>query len=206
MFNVVFVAFVSVSAVWVYLDASARKIGKREGSTGFLNISAGAWGSIMLVLWIVSFPIYLMNRKSLTETAKKTPVESSRRPIKAAGLASVGAMWTLMIVSQLFGAALPGCDSAGTQALLTQTITTMPALTSVGAKFVSVTEISQISADDDESVRTCGGVLLTSAGKNIIEYSVKWKDQAAGKYWLETRILANPGRAVQANRPAPPAQ
>lgn len=89
---------VAVSAVWVYLDASALRIGRVEGERGFLNVSAGAWGVATLLLWIVALPAYLANRKQLEQRALTAPRESPGRTVKAIVLGAFGAV---LVASQV---------------------------------------------------------------------------------------------------------
>lgn len=85
-----FIAMViAVSAVWVYLDASKNRIGKTSAK-GFFNLSAGAWGTVTLLLWIVGFPAYLSKRRALLETARTEPRDSPGRALKAVVLALFG--------------------------------------------------------------------------------------------------------------------
>ena len=79
MLNALIVAIIAASAVWVYLDASKHKIGKIRGSKGMLNMSAGAWGIVTLLLWIVCFPAYLIARRRLIAKAQANPIEVSHR-------------------------------------------------------------------------------------------------------------------------------
>ena len=83
----IFTLFVLASGVGIYLDASANKIGHIKGDKGMFNSSAGAWGVVTLMLWIVAFPAYLIKRSALIELAKANPVESGARPFKAIVLA-----------------------------------------------------------------------------------------------------------------------
>ena len=67
---------VSISALFVYYDATKNKIGKiTEEKSGILNSSAEAWAITTLLLWIVAFPLYLINRSKLIEKAKQHPQE-----------------------------------------------------------------------------------------------------------------------------------
>ena len=95
MLNALIVAIIAASAVWVYLDASKHKIGKIRGSKGMLNMSAGAWGIVTLLLWIVGFPAYLIARRRLIAKAQANPIEVSHRTVKALILAALGGLWFL---------------------------------------------------------------------------------------------------------------
>jgi hypothetical protein len=69
---------VTVSALFVYYDASKNNIGSIPGETGFTNADAGMWATSTLLLWIIAFPIYLLNRSQLIEKANANPKEPSK--------------------------------------------------------------------------------------------------------------------------------
>jgi hypothetical protein len=48
-----------------FADAWRSGIYKRPGEKGFLNISPMAWGIAMPLLFIVTYPVYLLNRNKL---------------------------------------------------------------------------------------------------------------------------------------------
>ena len=80
------------SAAWIYWDATDKKIGKIPGEKGMSNMSAGAWGSVTALLWIVGFPFYLAKRNSLIERAKTQPIEVKRRWLKLSIFCLIGAL------------------------------------------------------------------------------------------------------------------
>jgi hypothetical protein len=98
MLGAIAAAVVVASAIWVYWDATANKIGKIPGAGGMFNLSAGAWSVVTMFLWIVAFPAYLIKRGSLLARAKTEPVEVKRRWMKLSILCIVGA---LSILGQL---------------------------------------------------------------------------------------------------------
>lgn len=91
--NLSIVVLVVLSGIWVYWDATERKIGKIANLKSMFNISAGGWAIVTLMLWIVAFPAYLIKRKSLIEIAKSQPVEVKGRFIKLAIITVVGMLW-----------------------------------------------------------------------------------------------------------------
>src|SRR5436190_20968433 len=88
-------AAIVASALWVYWDATANKIGKTPGAGGMFNLSAGAWSAVTMFLWIVAFPAYVIKRSSLVARAKTEPVEVKRRWMKLSILCIVGALFIL---------------------------------------------------------------------------------------------------------------
>lgn len=101
MLNVIIVAIVVVSAIWVYLDATKNKIGKVQGAKGMFNMSAGAWGTVTLLLWIIGFPAYLIKRRSLIEKANENPIEISGRGLKTGVFVVIGGLWFLLTLSSV---------------------------------------------------------------------------------------------------------
>lgn len=76
---VLFMAFlVLASAVWVYFDA--RSIGARKGLvSGLADNGPGMWAFATVVMWIITFPLYLANRSKIQEAATRAAQRSSPR-------------------------------------------------------------------------------------------------------------------------------
>lgn len=94
-----FLLIIAFTPLWVYLDATKNKIGQVIGSdeTKNINFSAGGWAISILALWIIAFPVYLMQRRKLIEKAQKYPVTVENRIAKAIGLSSIGFIALLII-------------------------------------------------------------------------------------------------------------
>lgn len=80
---------VTLSAIFVYFDATKNKIGKIPDVKGFLNMSAGMWSFGVIFLWIIIFPLYLFKRSTLIEIAKENPQTVSMRGAKLAFLSLI---------------------------------------------------------------------------------------------------------------------
>jgi len=82
--------------LFVYIDATRNKIGKNPEIKRFTNMSAGMWTTGTGLLWIIVFPLYLINRKKLIDLAAENPqrVPSFRR-YTIIGL--IAAMYILML-------------------------------------------------------------------------------------------------------------
>lgn len=188
MLNAIIIAVVAVSAVWVYLDATKNKIGKIPDGKGMFNMSAGAWSVVTLLLWIIGLPAYLIKRGDLIEKAKENPIEVKGRGGKAAALSIIGGLWVLMSVGGIALSALPSCDSADAKSLVGQIISDMPLVKISGAQFVSVKNVSEQGFNQEAQIRSCTGTLVTTAGEDNIQYSIKWGNKDKGEFYVEARI------------------
>ena len=74
---------IACSMFFIYYDTTKNKIGKIPDEKWFLNLSPGLWTIATWLLWIVAFPLYLINRSKLIEKAKQKPqnVPEKRRKI-----------------------------------------------------------------------------------------------------------------------------
>jgi hypothetical protein len=98
MIDVIIVAVVAISATWVYLDATKNNIGKIPDAKGMFNMSAGAWGTVTLLLWIIGLPAYLIKRGDLILKASENPVAATGRGGKAAVFAVIGGLWIILTI------------------------------------------------------------------------------------------------------------
>lgn len=97
MVDAAFATMVMTSCLWVYWDATSHGIGRVRGVVSVFNMSAGAWASAALLLWIVAFPAYLLRRRALLREAQEHPVKVTNRSVKLVVLAVAGI--TLMRLS-----------------------------------------------------------------------------------------------------------
>ncbi len=184
------------SSIWVYLDATKHKIGKIPSGKGMFNMSAGGWAIVTLLLWIIGFPAYLIKRGSLIEAARANPVNVSGRGGKAAAL-TVGGVVSIMIGygslvdAGLMGiSSLPACDSRETKSLVGQIVNDMPLVKALGARFVSVKDIAEQGYNTEVEVRSCAGTLVTTAGEDLLQYSVSWSDRVANEFYVQAQIVS----------------
>ncbi len=188
MLNTIMITLVAVSAVWVYLDATKNKIGKIPDGKGMFNMSAGAWGVVTLLLWIIGFPAYLIKRGDLLEKAKENPIEVKGRRGKTATLSIIGGLWVLMSVGGTALSALPSCDSTDTKSLIGQIINDMPLFKVAGTQFVSVHDVVEQGFNQESQIRACAGTLVTTAGEESLQYSIKWSNKDEGEFYIEAQI------------------
>jgi hypothetical protein len=188
MISAIVVAVIAISAVWVYLDATKHKIGKIPDGKGMLNMSAGAWGVVTLLLWIIGFPAYLIKRSDLIAKAKENPIDVKGRGGKAAAFAVVGGLWVLASLGGARLSVLPGCESAEAKSLVGQIVNDAPRVKASGFKFVSVKNISEQGFNQETQIRSCAATLVTTAGEDKLQYSIKWGNKEKGEFHVEARI------------------
>lgn len=188
MINAIIVAVIAISAVWVYLDATKNKIGKIPDGKGMFNMSAGAWGVVTLLLWIIGFPAYLIKRGDLIEKAKENPIDVKGRSGKAVAFSIIGGLWVFMSVGGAAFSTLPGCESAEAKSLVGQIINGLPLVKASGAQFVSVKNAAEQGFNQEAQIRSCAGTLVTTAGEDNLQYSIKWGNKDKGEFYVEARI------------------
>lgn len=179
MIDLIVVLVVVITAVWVYLDATKNKIGKVKDSKGMFNMSAGAWGTVTLFLWIIGFPAYLIKRSNLIETAKESPivVESAGRAVKTAILAIIGALFVFVVVSPMLGTSKAvAMVKGGTLSLCPgHTVEQM-----VNGFLDSPSWESGESKNGAEFVNVSGGITLSGKPVNaVVQFTV---DEAGGTF------------------------
>jgi len=68
--GIVIFLVVIVTSIWVFIDAN--KIGARKGLiTGFADMGPVGWFFVCLLLWIIGFPLYLINRGKIKSASGK---------------------------------------------------------------------------------------------------------------------------------------
>lgn len=180
MLNVVIVAIIVCTAIWVYLDATKNKIGKIKEAGGMFNMSAGAWSVVTLLLWIIGFPAYLIKRGALIERAKENPVEVKGRGGKTAVLGIIGGLWVLLaLVGHLLGS-LPACDSPEVVDLATRLIKEDPLVKLSGRDVKGISIPAEVRYDASTKTRICRAQLIYALGEELINYSVQWHDKTKG--------------------------
>jgi hypothetical protein len=178
-------ALVTGSAVWVFWDATKNKIGKIEGEKTWNNMSAAAWATVTLLLWIVGLPGYLVSRSVLIERAKQSPVEPKARELKLLVLS----VFSLAVTGFAFAAAnaqVPQCtDPAALETAKTAIANT------IGAGFMqaanpSIEAAQQIAFDSSSGQRTCRAQLRTRQGSvTPFGYSINWQDESKTNYVVQ---------------------
>lgn len=185
---VVAVILVTLSSIWVYLDASEKNIGKIENDSSLFNMSAGAWGVATLLLWVIGFPVYLIRRASLIKKAKKSPVRPKGQAAKTIALIAAGGIGVFLALNAMIFVILPSCNADITTNLVGQIVNNIPEVKTQSVTYVSLDNIVELGYNDDSQIRSCNATLVTTAGENNIQYNVKWLNQEAGEIKAEIRI------------------
>ncbi len=179
-FNLAIVLVIAASGMWVYMDTTKNKIGKIPGKGGLLNLSAGALAGATLLLWIVTFPLYLIKRKSLIESAKESPSE----PTGKVALGVCAAIFVAIGVANILATTLPACDSPETLQLANQVIHDSPVLKLMGVDLGQIQNPAEQNFEN--SKRICRGFIKNPVGGQMpVNYSVSWHDKSKGMIYVE---------------------
>jgi hypothetical protein len=174
------VAIIGISGVWVFWDARKNKIGKFPGKASLLNISSGALGGATLLLWIVTFPLYLIKRSSLIERAKETPASPSGN----VAFAVCAVIFALVSAVNLSSTSLPGCDSQEVADIANQVISESPIVKLAGLNIGKIENPAEQSYANGK--RICRGFVKNPLGANVpINFSVSWHDKSKGLIYVE---------------------
>jgi hypothetical protein len=181
-----FITFAVVwSAVWVYNDATKNQIGHGGDS-------AGKWAAATLIIWILAFPYYLFKRNGLIVLAKNQPMTYPNRKPVLAGLSVFAIVVSYMSLTGAKQQGLPGCDDTEVTQIAKQIISDEVgrklASTKVKLEIKALTNIVDQGYDKSAGIRVCKGSLLSSVGTNSLLYTVKWKDQSKGLFYVETQV------------------
>ena len=103
--------------------------------------------------------------------------------------AGIGATFGLIAFSLFSSGGLPTCDSSDAKNLVGQIIDDMPLVKMSGAQFISLKDVSEQGFNEKSEVRSCTGTLVTSAGEDSVQYSVKWQNKKKSTFYVDARIL-----------------
>ena len=86
--------------------------------------------------------------------------------------------------------ALPICDQSEIQKAVEGIINDSPAFKAVEAKFVSLKTVTEQGYNEEQAIRSCTAVLVTSKGEDQIQYSIKWHDESKTNFYVEVRTMS----------------
>ena len=184
--NAILPIIVTLSSLWVYVDASKNKIGNSPNG-GLLNIGgAGWWGVLCLLLWIIAFPLYLMKRNKLIALAKAHPSEPTNRNLKIGVfsiIAIVSIWWNIWGVKP----SLPDCNDPQAVDTLKSAIIDTPVYKMLGVDEIQIADISERpSTTSDKRICRASLHLGSNYGSQVIYYSIDWQNKETGEFWVQT--------------------
>lgn len=182
--NIIF-GLVTFSALWVYADASQNKIGNTPHKS-LLNVGgAGWWGSLCLLLWIVAFPLYLLNRKKLINLAKEYPVESKHRNFKILVFFAIfiTSLWFSFISTS---PKLPNCSDQSTINTLKSAISSTPAYKILNIQNIEINNVSERPSSTKDKKICRASLEIPNIGSQVIYYSIDWQNKDKGEIWVQT--------------------
>ena len=124
----------------------------------------------------------------MIEKAKSNPVEVKGRGAKLAALLIIAGVWILWPLKGSILTTLPRCDDSDTVSLVGEIVNAMPLVQAAGAQFISVKEISEQGFNQDLQIRSCSSTLVTTAGEDSLQYSIKWANEQKKEFVVEAQI------------------
>ena len=158
----------------MYKDATANKIGKLPNLATFLNLSAGAWALLTLILGTFVFPLYLYNRSKLIAKASQYPITTNHAGIKLSLLTALCALFLSMLIYVALLPVLPKCDDIATQEYLAKSFNKWHKNKDSAERYGSLTTMKQVDYNDIKQTRSCTATLITTQGQDPIHYSIDW--------------------------------
>ena len=119
------------------------------------------------------------------------PKGSPKAGKKEIALRLVMAAFFGVVALQFFfgGKSLPSCDQSETTKLVGEIIDDLPLVKVANVNFVSLKNIEEQGYNKDADIRACSAVLITTAGEDDLQYSVKWQNKKEGTFYVEARIV-----------------
>ena len=184
--NIILSIIVTISALWVYIDASKNKIGNSPQG-GLLNVGAGGWwGVLCLLLWVVIFPLYLIKRSKLIAFAKANPAEPKNRNIKIgifSFIAVITIWWNVFSTQEN----LPDCNDPQAVDTLKSALIDTPIYKMLGVNEIQITDISERpSTTEDKRICRASLHLGDNYGSQVIYFSIDWQNKETGEFWVQT--------------------
>lgn len=118
---------------------------------------------------------------------KGSPKAGAKEISARVGMTIVFGLITLNLF--LLGTSLPACDQKETTALVGQIVNDIPLVKIANASFVSLRNVSEQGHNKDSGVRACSATLVTTAGEDNFQYSVKWRNKKDGDFEVEGQII-----------------
>lgn len=87
------------------------------------------------------------------------------------------------------GKSLPSCDQAETTTLVGQIINDLPLVKEANVQYVSLKDVTEQGYNKENDIRACSAILVTTAGEDDLQYSIKWQSKKDRTFWVEAEIL-----------------
>ena len=184
MIGIVVLVIIALCAIFVYLDATANRIGDISEHRPDFRGSAMYWAIGTLFMWPFVFPTYLRLRRELIQAAADHPVEDNWWALKTAGI-TITAVGFIAVSVSFPGVpnelGLPSCDSSDTTIELLRTLNANSSAAMMDNDIVKVTGTTEIDYSSDPMVRICSAIVTTSKGEGSVRYNVLWEDASTQK-------------------------
>jgi len=184
MIGIVVLVIIALCAIFVYLDATANRIGDISEHRPDFRGSAMYWAIGTLFMWPFVFPTYLRLRRELIQAAADHPVEDNWWALKTAGI-TITAVGFIAVSASFPGVpnelGLPSCDSSDTTIELLRTLNANSSAAMIDNDIVKVTGTTEIDYSSDPMVRICSAIVTTSKGEGSVRYNVLWEDASTQK-------------------------
>ncbi len=184
MIGIVVLVIIALCAIFVYLDATANRIGDISEHRPDFRGSAMYWAIGTLFMWPFVFPTYLRLRRELIQAAADHPVEDNWWALKTAGI-TITAVGFIAVSVSFPGVpnelGLPSCDSSDTTIELLRTLNANSSAAMIDNDIVKVTGTTEIDYSSDPMVRICSAIVTTSKGEGSVRYNVLWEDASTQK-------------------------
>lgn len=84
---------------------------------------------------------------------------------------------------------LPNCVQPETTQLVGKIVNNMPLVKAINVQYVSLKNINELGYNSESDIRSCAATLVTTAGEDNLQYSVKWQNKIMGNFYVEAQIL-----------------
>lgn len=134
-----------------------------------------------------SWPLGKIFKHILLPKPKGSPKAGKKEIALRVGFATT--FGVIFLVTYLAGKSLPSCDQAETTSLVAKIINDMPLVKRANASFVSLKDIKEQGHNKEAEIRACNATLVTTAGENNLQYSIKWQDKKGRNFYVEAQIV-----------------
>lgn len=175
---------VVMSAIFVYADAWANGIRKKNGEKGFLNLSPLAWSISAMLLAILALPLYFSARSRL-RTRNGNALFFALSATSSIALLVVTA--ASMLGPIMGPQPLPTCNATEVTQTLKQVLEGAPSNRARDVRVIDLGTPGEIRFDRAAEQRTCRTDLTSTLGAEVLFYTVEWQDKAKNLYWVQVR-------------------